>query len=184
MSRGQTLDVWLDQMNVKSRSYEKEITQINNENLDWVKSWAQTSKRTLENYLEVPNKKRFKASNSSGDETDAVTVPLSEISDSSGNIAASQDTSNNQNKYDSATVKKSKRKSAEDTNDSEVKRRKSSEVEQILNSNTSSKVFDMNAATVKVSKLKVTEIREELKILGCTGKSLRGRKAQLVKKIS
>ena len=53
MLKGQTLDVWLDQMKEKSLCYENEINQINNENLEWAKSWAQKSKRTLENYLEM-----------------------------------------------------------------------------------------------------------------------------------
>ena len=113
--------------------------------------------------------------------------PLSESSSSNDNIAnienGSKSNVTNETISEKKSKKKSKRKSEEDNNNSEVKRRKSSEVDQILNSNASAEVFNVKEATKKVKQLKVTEIREELKMLGCSGKELRGRKAQLVKKL-
>ena len=57
MSKGQTLDVWLDKMKETNKGYENEINEMNTENINWTKSWVQKSKRTLENYLETSSKK-------------------------------------------------------------------------------------------------------------------------------
>ena len=56
MSKGQTLDVWLDKMKETNKGYENEINEMNTENINWTKSWVQKSKRTLENYLETSRK--------------------------------------------------------------------------------------------------------------------------------
>ena len=61
MSKSQKLDVWLDEMKDKNKIYENEINKMTAQGIEWSKSWAQKSKRTLECYLETSNKKKFKA---------------------------------------------------------------------------------------------------------------------------
>ena len=43
MSKGQTLDVWLDKMKETNKGYENEINEMNTENINWTKSWVQKS---------------------------------------------------------------------------------------------------------------------------------------------
>ena len=163
MLRGQ-VDVWLDKMAETSKGYENEIAEISRENLDWAKSWVKQSKRSLENYLETSAKKRSKANN--GKRVAPEKKPLGE---KSTNV--------------SLGPQQQKRKSDENAPESEAKRRKSSEVDQIMDSQNVSREFDAKGVNKKVQSLKVTELREELKKLGCSGKELRGRKVQLVRRL-
>ena len=61
MSKGQTLDVWLDKMKETNKGYENEINEMNTRT-SIGRNLGSKSKRTLENYLETSSKKRFKTS--------------------------------------------------------------------------------------------------------------------------
>ena len=156
MLKGQTLDVWLDKMVETSKGYENEITQISVDNLEWAKSWVKQSKRSLENYLETSAKKRSKANNGK-----RVAVQKRPLGEKSANVSLEE----------SVVPQQQKRKSDENAPESEAKRRKSSQVDEIMESHGVSQEFDSKTVTEKVKCLKVTELREELKSLAVREKS-------------
>ena len=153
---GQTLDTWVATTRTLTETQKSKLQSMEKENLLWVSSWVTEGKRRLTHAMK-PFQKRQKCRH-----------PLRSVSNSVvGGL-------NNKPAAGPNNVVPSKEKIAPVSVVS---------AKQLDEKSNSGNDFDAKSAKEWASKLKVTELRDQLKTYGCSGKDLRGRKNLLVARL-